>query len=113
MAFNRFTLIWFPFKHNFIWDHRKWYTIILISFPFILICWRLHHPAAFLYLSDTNVTTTLTNMDIMALNYIILTIFYLLATFMTAILNVLSFIKFYFHKSSNINVNEKNLLCMF
>ena len=114
MAFNRFTMIWFPLKQKVIWG-RRWYMVVLIGFPFLFVSWKLHEPGAFVFNENGTVSFVLTNTWTMYLHSLITPIIYFSTTLAAAVLNVLSFVKFYFYKqtSTTINVNEKNLLCKF
>uniref|UniRef100_A0A914QQS0 Serpentine receptor class gamma n=1 Tax=Panagrolaimus davidi TaxID=227884 RepID=A0A914QQS0_9BILA len=112
LAFNRFTLIWFPLKHKQIWKHLCLFILLLLGAPFIHVGIRFNEPGAFLIISDSNISVGLKNKEALTTFLLISAIIYVSTTFIAAILHILSFSKFYFHKqtSSGINVNEKNLL---
>lgn len=112
MAFNRFTLIWFPLKYHKIWE-RKWYIFVILFLPFLNNCWRFHEPAISVYLNDTVVVPMYKNPIINELFGISLGLIFLSCQLIGGILNILSFIRFHFYKSTNINVKEKHLLCKF
>ena len=95
MAFNRFTLIWFPTKYQKLWN-RQWYTVLLLLLPFLNICWRFHEPITFVYLTETSARLTYWDANISSLQYILTAIIYLGLTFLAGIFNIGVFIKFTF-----------------
>lgn len=112
MAFNRFTLIWFPLNYQKIWE-KQWYFFILFILPFAYFGWRIVEPAKFVYLSEEKVNIVYSKSNVMAYYTLTASLMNLSSTFLAAIFNLLSFIKFYFYKSTTINVKEKTLLCKF
>ena len=109
MAFNRFTLLWFPFKHYFFWK-RSWYIYVLIILPLLPICYRLHEPGNFIFTKENTVVVTLINANLMSLTFVISSVLYVSSTCIVAILNLLSLIKF---PSNTHNRNERDLLRRF
>ena len=112
LAFNRFTIIWFPTSQNKIWG-RPWYTILLLTLPFLPVCWRLHEPIIFVFGANGTIAAAFVNPSVAKLSNIVQSCVFIFTTMLAAILNVLSFFKFILHKQNNasFNVKERNLLC--
>ena len=84
----------------------------MLFLAFLQVCWRLHEPGFFVILPDNGSYTSLFNKSAQATATAMASIVYITTTVIAAILNTLSIIKFYLQKSnSNVNVNEKRLLC--
>uniref|UniRef100_A0A914QH92 Serpentine receptor class gamma n=1 Tax=Panagrolaimus davidi TaxID=227884 RepID=A0A914QH92_9BILA len=111
LAFNRFTLLYFPIKHKNFWS-RQWYTAVLIIASFLYISWKFAEPVSFLFIG-TNVGIALVDKNMSNIYYILSTTFFLTTTLITAILNVFTFIKFCLQKKNSnalISIKERNLL---
>lgn len=116
LAFNRFTIILFPISYNKIWE-KPWSIFVLITIPFLPICWRLTEPIIFKFAADGSVAAAVfVNSDVAKLSNILSSTVYFTTTFLAALLNVASFLKFILYKHgqvSQINIKEKHLLCEF
>lgn len=112
MAFNRFTLISFPTKHQRLWS-RQWYIVIMFLISLLLIAWRIPEPVKFSFDTDSTVSASLINKKASSIHLTVTSVTFFVTTFFTAIFNVSTFTKFYCYKNSvsTINVNEKKLLC--
>ena len=107
MYFNRFTLFWFPLKHERIW-RRNWYIYALILGSLLNICYKFYEPATYTFGPDNVVGIALINQSLHELSYVLATFIYGITTFLAAVFNVLTFIKFKSSKHST-NTTEKRL----
>ena len=112
MAFNRFTLLWFPLKYERIW-RRNWYTAALIILPFFHVCYRLTEHGKFAFSPGNTVAMVYTNPSMTSLIFLLSAAIFLTTTGIAAVFNVLALIKFYCYKQStnNASMKERRLLC--
>uniref|UniRef100_A0A7E4WAG0 Serpentine receptor class gamma n=1 Tax=Panagrellus redivivus TaxID=6233 RepID=A0A7E4WAG0_PANRE len=100
ISINRFTVFWFPAKHKRIWT-RKWYLIVLIGLPLLVIPTRLPNVGKIVF-SKSGAAATYADevMETRAL-YMTSTVYFVNGT-ITAILSVLTIFKYWRLRVGNV-----------
>uniref|UniRef100_A0AC34FZI9 Serpentine receptor class gamma n=1 Tax=Panagrolaimus sp. ES5 TaxID=591445 RepID=A0AC34FZI9_9BILA len=106
LAFNRFTSLWFPLKHKQIWSNQ-WYTVVIITIPFIAIIHRFNEPGIYRYTSAGDVIVRLVNEDVMQACYVVTASILYAMTGIGIVINTLAVVRFYILKQTNILSQNK------
>uniref|UniRef100_A0AC35F674 Serpentine receptor class gamma n=1 Tax=Panagrolaimus sp. PS1159 TaxID=55785 RepID=A0AC35F674_9BILA len=108
IAFNRFTLFWFPVTYAKIWS-KPWYTILVLIFPIIGLSHRIFEPGVFQYSANGEVVVRLVNDYAVSATYAVSSGLYFTCTAIQAIFNILAMLKYNNYKQSNVKTKQNDM----